>query len=200
MKRVLLIFSIVLALCLFIAGQTTAAELGLKLGSSTITFKDSTGQTTDVDFDYVAALYLDFVDVNQYTKTGLGPSFEIAYASKSLGDELCIDQNNNLTYCDEDFTYTGFEVNLKAVYGSDFRIFAYGGISTNRLAIDITPQTTGQSYSFVEEYYWGFQGAAGAQYVFMNNFAIGGEYKYKVYSDNELDHQQFITINFGYQF
>ncbi len=199
MKRAVVILSI-FCILVFSVSIATAAELGLKLGSSTITFKDTTGQTTDVDFDYVAALYLDFVDLNQYTKTGLGPAFEVAYAKKSLGDEWCIDQNGTLTTCDEDFTYTGFEVNLKVVYGSNLRLFAYGGVSTNRLAIDETPKTTGQSYSYVEKYYWGFQGAAGAQYVFINNFTVGGEYKYKAYTADEIDHQSFITINLGYQF
>ncbi len=199
MKRFLVVIGVVI-LCFVIAGTSSAAELGLKFGSSTITFTGPSGQGADVDFDYVAALYLDFIDINPYSKSGVGPSFEISYAKKSLGSFLCVDSFGNLASCDVDFTYTGFEVNLKAVYGSDLRLFASGGISTNRLAFDYYIPSTGDSGNWFEEYYWGFQGAAGAQYVFANSFSVGAEYKYKVYTDDEIDHQEFFTINFGYQF
>jgi len=198
MKRYIVAVICVIITAVFV-GTTFAGEVGLKFGSSTITFNDlTTGTQVDVDYDYVVALYIDFVEFSEYSKVGIGPSFEIAYAKKNLGDELCWD--GAWILCEEDFTYTGFEANLKATYGSVARVFTYGGISTNRIAIDYNRKSDGTTVSSIEKYYWGFQGAVGLKYVFTSNLTLSAEYKYKAYTDEELDHQQFITINIGYRF
>jgi len=133
--------------------------------------------------------------------TAFSPSFQIDYAYKTI-DYVYLYGHG---YAEEKFTYTGFEINGKgkAFLTRAFMIYAGGGISMNRFAVDYTLESGGTLTSD-EETYLGFQGFAGFQFMITKMLGLGAEYKYKVYNDDSTDYtfdnQSFILANIFIRF
>jgi len=179
----------VLALC----APLMALEVGVKVGSANVIWKD--GNYTPLDL--YAAVYLESLSGLTPVVKG-GPSVEILYGRESLGVFYCWYYGP----CRLDFTVTGFELNAKAALTPlpMLDIFGGAGVSYSRFGLDASDPSTGNPVGTLgDEYGTGFQAFGGAQANF-GIFGIGLEYKRKWVNTESVSGISSYTLNLSLRF
>ncbi len=165
------------ALCF--ASLGFGAEIGLSVGWATIS-----SEGDNFDFDHIASLFAN-VSMLSTPVFEAGPQINLAYAKRTFGSTYCY---NLRTTCKYDFTYTAFELNGYGKLKSGvISLYGGGGVSLNRLAVDVKDAWTGDVlYTPASETYGGYQVFGGVELVF-GNIGVGGEIKYKRINSGDFD-------------
>ncbi len=181
------------ALIFALSTPLMALEIGVKVGSANVIWKD--GDYTPLDL--YASVYLESLsDMTPVFKAG--PSVEILYGRKSLGIFDCWDYGP----CRLDFTVTGFELNAKAAVTPVpmFDVFGGAGVSYGRFGLDASDFYTGNPVGTLgDEYGTGFQAFGGAQANF-GIFGVGMEYKRKWVNTESVKGISSYTLNLSLKF